>query len=69
MHIEVRKLIAKAAFHGITRSEIAMQANLASTIFTSWKKSSPRLDSIDRANKALDDLISLKELRGEKVEG
>ena len=68
MHIKVRELLAKAAFYGITRSAIAAQAKLAPTIFTNWKKVTPRLDTLDRATKALDDLITLKELTGEKVE-
>lgn len=69
MHIKVRELIAKAAYHGITRNEIATRAKIGSATFTSWKKRSPRLDTFDKASKALDELIVLRGMTSEKVEG
>lgn len=68
MHIKVRELLAKAAYNGITRKAIAARGNLSPTIFTTWRTTVPRLDTIDRAEKALGELIALKELTGEKVE-
>jgi transposase len=69
MHIKVRELLAKAAYHGITRREIAKKAGLAITTFTNWKHCSPRLESLDRATKALDQLIAIQDLQREKMEG
>lgn len=69
MHVKVRELLAKAAYHGITRRAIAQQAGLAVTTFTNWKKSAPRIDSLDRATKALDQLIAIQDLQREKMEG
>ena len=69
MHIQVRELLAKAAYNGITRGQIAAKANLAPTTFTNWKKRNPRIDSLDRAKKALDELIALKGLIDEEMEG
>lgn len=68
MHIKVRELLAKAAYNGITRTAIAKRGNLSATIFTTWRTVVPRLDTLDRAEKALDDLIALKGLSVEKVE-
>ncbi len=68
MHIKVRELLAKAAYNGITRKAIAARGNLSPTIFTTWRTVIPRLDTLDRAEKALDDLIALKGLSVEKVE-
>jgi hypothetical protein len=69
MHIKVRELLAQAAFHGITRRDIAKQGGLAVTTFTNWRKATPRLDTLERAQAALDQLIQIKGLRGEKMEG
>jgi len=68
MHIKVRELLAKAAYHGITRRDIAKQGGLAVTTFTNWRKSAPRLDTLDRATQALDELITIRGLQREKVE-
>lgn len=38
MHIKVRELLAKAAYHGITRREIADRAGMGQATFTTWKK-------------------------------
>ena len=69
MHIQVRELLAKAAYNGITRRAIVAKANLAPTTFTNWKTRNPRIDTLDKAKKALDELIALKGLTDEKVEG
>lgn len=69
MHVQVRELLAKAAYNGITRSAIAARAKIAPTTFTNWKTKSPRLDTFDKAKKALDELIVLRGLTSEKVEG
>lgn len=69
MHIKVRELLAKAVYHGITRREIADRAGMGQATFTTWKKSSPRLDTFDRATQALDELIAIQGLQREKVEG
>lgn len=69
MHIQVRELLAKAAYNGVTRSAIARRAKLAPTTFTNWKTRNPRIDTLDKAKKALDELIALKGLTDEKVEG
>lgn len=68
MHIKVRELLAKAAYHGVTRRAIAAQAGMAETTFTTWRKSSPRLDTLDRANQALDEIIAIRGLQREKME-
>lgn len=68
MHIKVKELLAKAAYHGITRKEIATHAGLAVTTFTNWRTSSPRLDTLDRANQALDELIAIQGPNHEKME-
>ena len=68
MHVKVRELLAKAAYHGITRREIAKQGNLAVTTFTNWRKAIPRIDTLCRAEKALDEIIAIKGLSGEKME-
>lgn len=69
MHIKVRELLAQAAFHGITRKAIAKQGGLAVTTFTNWRKATPRLDTLERAQQALDELIQMKGLASEKMEG
>ena len=62
MHVQVRELLAKAAYHGITRTAIAKKANIAPTTFTNWKTKSPRMDTFDKASKALDKLILANQL-------
>lgn len=57
MHVKVRELLALAAYHGITRKAIVKKANLAPTTFTNWKTSVPRLDTLERAQEALYELI------------
>lgn len=60
MHVHVRELLARAAYNGITRKQIAEKAGIAQTTFTKWKSNTPRLDTLAKANKALDELVELK---------
>jgi hypothetical protein len=69
MQIEVREILALAAYNGITRKAIVERAGIAPTSFTNWKTKSPNLKTLNKARNALDDLIALKALAREKVEG
>jgi len=60
MQIEVRELLAKAAYNGITRKAIAERAKIAPSSFTNWRNKSPRLDTLNKAAQALDEIIELK---------
>lgn len=68
MHVKVRELLAKAAYHGITRRAIAKRAGMGPTTFTAWRTSTPRLDTLDRAEQALNELIAIQGFKSEKVE-
>ena len=60
MHVQVRELLAKAAYNGITRKAIAERAKIAPSSFTNWRNKSPRLDTLNKAAQALDEIIELK---------
>lgn len=66
MHVKVKELLALAAYNGITRKEIAEKAGIASSTFTNWKTKTPRLDTLDKAEKALQELIEETEIAFEK---
>lgn len=63
MHVKVKELLAKAAYNGITRKAISARAGIAPSSFTNWRNKNPRLDTLDKAEKALNDLIALKEIQ------
>lgn len=69
MDFEVRQLLSQAAFHGITRKEIATRAGISANSFTNWKYKSPKPRTLNKAMKALDDIISEQGAAREKVEG
>lgn len=57
MHVKVKELLAKAAYNGITRKAISARAGIAPSSFTNWRNKNPRLDTLDKAEKALEELI------------
>lgn len=57
MDIEVRELLARAAFNGITRKAIADKAGISANSFSNWRTKSPNLGTLKKAKAALDDLI------------
>lgn len=67
MEVQVRELLSRAAFHGITRKAIVEKAGIAVTSFTNWKYKSPRLSTLNKASIALDELIA-ERAGNEKVE-
>lgn len=69
MDFEVRQLLSQAAFHGITRKEIATRAGISANSFTNWKYKSPNLGTLKKAIRALDDIIAEQGAAREKVEG
>lgn len=68
MDIQVRELLAKAAYHGITRKDIAIRAGIALTSLSNWKEKSPRLSNLNKAINALEELIVEQGADSEKVE-
>lgn len=60
MHDQVKELLAWAAYNGITRKAISEKAGIAASSFTNWRTKSPRLDTLDKASKALDELVKMK---------
>jgi hypothetical protein len=67
MDIQVRHILSKAAFHGITRDAITKRAAIAPSSFTNWKTKNPNITTLNKAIVALDEIIA--ELENEKVEG
>lgn len=68
MEVQVRELLSKAAYHGITRKAIVEKAGIAITSFTNWRSKSPRLSTLNKASIALDELIK-ERAASEEVEG
>lgn len=68
MDIQVRELLAEAAYHGITRREIAERAQIASTSFSNWKVKSPRLSTLNKAKQALQEIIDQRGRERDEVE-
>lgn len=68
MEVQVRELLSKAAYHGITRKAIVEKAGIAITSFTNWRNKSPRLSTLNKASIALDELIK-ERAASEEVEG
>jgi len=58
MEVQVRELLSKAAYYGITRKAIVEKAGIAITSFTNWRNKSPRISTFNRASAALDQLIA-----------
>lgn len=67
MEVQVRELLSKAAYHGITRKDIVEKAGIAIASFSNWRNTKPRAATFDRAKVALDQLIA-ERAGDEKVE-